>query len=390
MHDIELILLSRRQLLRYAGLTGGVVLLAPVVAACGTSASTPSPTPLATPSVAASATAAAVASPTPAPLTGKRVGIPSLLVIGVFDEFWADMKAVAALPGNGEEITVAQADGDSVKQRNLADQFIAQGVDAMLVIQVDTSGWAEIIERAKQKNVFLLNHSPSALGGASQNVGLDQQGAGFQVGKDAANWINAKHGGTAEVGLLASSGDPQLALRGVGFKAALAQYAPNAKIVGEAPSLTLAEGAASAANLLQAHPNIKVILALGDDAGLGALQAATERGKTSADEFYIGSCDGSSPVLDKIAEGGIYQSVWDFVFPTSAVASQMDIERALRGEAVKPTRVQHGFLVTKANLADAQKYAADPLAPDVLAKYPELMSYYDVELDTGELFPTES
>jgi ABC-type sugar transport system substrate-binding protein len=127
-----------------------------------------------------------------------------------------------------------------------------------------------------------------------------------------------------------------------------------------------------------------VILAFSDDGGLGAYRAATEAGKTDPNKFFIGSADGTNLVFDKIAEGGIYQATWSYLFPFSAVQWERDMEKCLRGEKVHPTRTQLGRLVTKDNLAEVRTMVKDPLAPEVQKFYedPNVMKYSDEPLKT--------
>jgi len=54
------------------------------------------------------------------------------------------------------------------------------------------------------------------------------------------------------------------------LKDGLRQNCPGAVLVGEVEANTVETGAAAAANLLQAHPNIAVLLAFSDDPGVGA------------------------------------------------------------------------------------------------------------------------
>jgi ABC-type sugar transport system substrate-binding protein len=254
----------------------------------------------------------------------------------------------------------------------------------MLVLSAE--GWDQAIAAAKKKKIGVFNHSASAISGCTQNVGLDQRAGGRGPGAYAAQWINKNHGGKASVGVLGILNDPQLKLRSEGFKEALAQFAPNTQVVGEVHAQTRDVGASAAANLLQAHPDIKVIYAAGDDPGLGALTAATEAGKTNAKDFFIGSSDGTDAVFEKIAEGGIYQCTWSFLFPFSATQFERDIERFLRGKPVRPTRIMIGQLATSTNLNAVKQLVSDPRAPGVQWVYKRRMKYSDYRLKTNEPF----
>ncbi|HZQ05533.1 MAG TPA: sugar ABC transporter substrate-binding protein [Anaerolineae bacterium] len=383
---------TRARTLRLALLlAAGVLLVAFVIAACAPAAA---PVPTASPPTAAPAQPTAMpqattapAQPTSAPsggnLSNKKVGLSSPIEVEILNEFYADMKKEASLPENQITLNIVDAKGDAVKQSADLEAFLAQGYDGIFFLALAPGGLDDFVARATAKGVCVFNHSASPVTGTTQNVVLDQHASGYEVGKYAAKWINDR-GGKLEVAYLSNKEDPQLQLRSQGEKDAIKELAPNAVVVGEVEANTIEKGAAGAANLLQAHPNISVILAFSDDGGLGAYQAATEAGKKDPNTFFIGSLDGTNLVFDKIQEGGIYQATWSYLFPFSAVQWMRDMEKCLRGEKVPPTRTEFGRLVTKDNLAEVRKMVADPLAPDVQKFYsdPAVMKYSDTPLTT--------
>ncbi len=318
-----------------------------------------------------------------ATLEDNLVGLSSPIEVEILNEFYADMRREADLPENKVTLNLVDANGDPVKQSADLEAFLAQGYDGIFFLALAPGGLDDFVARAIEQDVCVFNHSASPVTGTTQNVVLDQHASGYEVGRFAAEWINAR-GGNLEVAFLTNRADPQLTLRSQGEKDAIRDLAPNAVVVGEVEANTIELGAAGTANLLQAHPNIQVILAFSDDGGLGAYQAATEAGHTDPDKFFIGSADGTQLVLDKIAEGGIYQATWSYLFPFSAVQWMRDMEKCLRGEEVPPTRIQIGRIVTKDNLEEVRAMVANPLAPEVQKYYsdPAVMKYSDEPLTT--------
>ncbi|MDX6563265.1 MAG: ribose transport system substrate-binding protein [Gaiellales bacterium] len=321
---------------------------------------------------------------TPPSLKGKRVGVASPIVVEVLKEFYDDQKRQAKLKGNGESVIVVDANGDSVKQHTQVDAFVAQKYNAIVFFVLSVEGWESAVKAANKAKIGTFNHSASAIGGITQNVGLDQYAGGYGPGEAAAKWINQNHGGAASVGVLGILNDPQLKLRSAGFVAALSKLAPKAQVVGTVHAQTRDVGASATASMLQAHPEIKVIYSAGDDPGLGALTAATEAGKTDPGQFFIASSDGTAATFEKLAAGTLIQAGWTFLFPFSAVQLQRDIEKFLRGGKVRPTRIMSGQLVTKANLAKVQKLQSNPLSPSSAFMFKKGMRYSDYRLKTNE------
>lgn len=320
-------------------------------------------------------------------LQGKRVGISSPHKVEILNELYEDMKREAHRPENQLEVVVVDADNDAVKQLGDIESFIAQKYNGIFFLALPTEGLERLVAQATAQGIFMFNHGASPVTGATQNVVLDQHFTGAQVGKFAGQWINEKLGGRAEVGVLGNSSDPWLQIRTQGLKDGLREAAPNAVVVGEVHGHSIELGASGAANLLQAHANINILLAHADDPGYGCYTAATEAGKRDPDQFCVASCDGTRLVIDKVAEAGIYQATWSYLFPFSATAWMRDMIRCLRGEQVPPTRTQVGRLVTNANVENIRAMIRDPQAPDVQRYYsdPTIMRYSDVALETPKV-----
>jgi ABC-type sugar transport system substrate-binding protein len=317
-------------------------------------------------------------------LRAKRVALSSPHNVEILNELYADMKREAARPENQLPMVIVDAENDAVKQMGDIEAFIAQRYDGIFFLALPSEGLQQLVAKAVGKGIFMFNHGASPVTGCTQNVVLDQHFSGYQVGKFAAQWINEKHAGEAEAGILGNSADPWLQIRTQGLKDGLREHAPRAKVAGEVHAHSIELGAAGAANLLQAHPAIKVLLAHADDPGFGAYTAATERGMKDPERFLVASCDGTRLVMDKVAEGGIYQATWSYLFPFSATAMMRDMIKCLRGGRVPPTRTQVGWLVTRLNAAEVRAVVKDPQAAEAQKYYsdPAVMRYSDTPLTT--------
>ena len=319
-------------------------------------------------------------------LSDKLVGVSSPIQVEILVEFYADMQREAEKPENDIDLVIVDANADAVKQFGDIEAFMAQGYDGIFFLVLTPEGMDDLVARALEQGICMFNHSASPITGATQNVVLDQHFSGYQVGKFAAEWIARNYGDADEVqvGILGNRADPLLAERTQGLIDGVSENADNAVIVGQVEANTIELGSAGAANLLQAHPDIKVLLGFGDDPGFGAYTAAREAGKDDPNAFFVGSADGTNLVLDEIAKGGIYQATWSYLFPYSSTQWMRDMQRCLRGEEVPPTRVQRGLLVTAENLEEVQKIVVGPQDPNFQHLYddPEVMKYSDEPLTT--------
>lgn len=313
------------------------------------------------------------------PLAGKRIGIASPHKVEILNDLYAEMRREAERSAPGVKIVVVDGENDPMKQLQDIESFIGQDYDAIFFLAPPSVGLDEIVARGRAAGTVMVSHGASPVTGATQNIILDQHESGRQVGLFAAKWINEKHGGKGEVGLLGNSADPLLELRAQGMKDGLAEGCPGAKVAAEVHGHSIELGASGAANMLQAHPSMCALLSHADDPGFGCYTAANEAGKTNPDKFLVASCDGTDMVLEKIAEGGIYQASWSYLFPYSAAAAMRDILQALRGDAVKPTRTQIGRLVTQKNIAEIRQMCEDPQATENQKHFqdPTVLSYSD-------------
>ena len=324
--------------------------------------------------------------PSAGPLSAYTMAVSEPLVVEAITSFVDQMVVTAKQPNAGESIITAQSNLKVPLQHAQVATFIEKKVNAILFFLITAAGWEADVKSATSQGIAAFNHSASAVSGMTQNCGLDQYGAGYGLGTVAAQWMNKYQGGTGEWALLAITNDPQLLLRGKGAAAAMKKLSPNAKLVGTQFAQQETQGASAAANFIQANPNLKMLLSAGDDPAFGAYTSATGSGKTGSKDFFIGSCDGTSEALSKIAQGGIYQATSDFLFPFSATQLERDAQKFFRKQSIQPTRITTPITVTSKNLKSVQAMSKDPLAANVQYVYKKYMKYSNYKLKTNEPF----
>ena len=297
-------------------------------------------------------------------LSGKRLCISSPVNVDLLTQAWADMKQAAKQSGNGLQISVTNANGNTSLMLSQASQMVTSGgCSAIAAVPIDGAGWNKVVAAAKAKGIPFFNHSSEVLTGVTEFYALNQYAGGQAVGTAAGKWLAAGHP-TAGVGVIDNPGSAGLHARAEGFIASIKKYAPKAKIY--TASDTVADtptGASTASNLMIAHPDIAVLFGYNDPTGLGAYQAAIEAGHKDPSSFFVTSVDGTSPTITDIQKGTIYQAVASYWFRYSFPSMERDVERVLLGQTVPKTAVITGNLVTKANAAVALRAIANPFNP---------------------------
>lgn len=305
----------------------------------------------------------------------------------VIDNFADVLEATAAQSG-GSDFVVVSAEGDPLKQTTDVEGLATQGADAVIITAASDVGWELAIQTAKAQGTIVVNHSGFAISGVDQNVMLDFYASGYEVGAAAAQWLNENHGGEGLVGILAQSGDSGLVERSQGMRDGILENS-SAEVVAEVDAYDRLEGAEGASNILAANPDVRVLLAFNDDVGLGALQAATEAGRTDPSSLFIGGTDGLPDALDAIGTDTPYQVTWGYMFGFSAILTMQDTEALLRGEEVPPTRVQQGRLVNADTLSEYRDITTDPFSEAAQPILDQVSRYSDAVLSEGDPTPME-
>jgi ribose transport system substrate-binding protein len=355
----------------------GVGLLAAtvVLGACGGS-STPSESP------SGGSTSAATAK-----LAGKRLCISSPITVDLLTQSYNDMKTAAKQSGNGLSIVITDANGNTSTQLSQATQMANQNCAAIAAVPLDGTGWQTVVAAATAKKIPFFNHSSETITGAAQFVAINHFTAGEAVGKIAGTWLKTKHP-EAAAGVIEDPGSTGLLQRSKGFEKGLKESYPGVKIytAGDTGADT-PSGAKAGANLLQAHRDVRVLFGYNDPTGLGAFQAATEKGYKSPDDFFVASDDGTEEVIQKIQSGTIYQATGSFFFRYSFPALERDIERVLLGQKVPPTAIITTNVVTKDTAADALAQLADPFSSANSKSWCTAIGYSNTAMKTGDPLP---
>jgi ABC-type sugar transport system substrate-binding protein len=295
-----------------------------------------------------------------------------------------------ATEGSGIKVVPQSEDGQAVKAQQIMANMVQQNYAYISKADgVPPKPFEPLAKQAKDKGIFFLNHAVQAVGGAGQNIAFDHALAGKGIGGAAVSWAH-KNGITAPViGTLANLSDSE-GVKRTSFAIKTVQSAfPNTKVAGQVYSVDkTGSGAAGTANLLQANPDINMILTFNTVTGKEAIQAATEAGRTDRNKFFLGMADTEEETQKLIASGNsIVQANWGALFEISAVLMIRDSLAFTKGQHVYPTRGLGGRLLTNpTNVASFQKIAKNPLAKSAQAAYKDktLVRYSNKVLKSGQ------
>lgn len=210
----------------------------------------------------------------------------------------------------GVNITIHDAKSDAAGQVTAIENFIAQGMDAIIVSPIDPKACEHLVDLARADGIPFINPHQLIIGNDA-NINLNDFDYGYAGGTIAGEFIANELGGVAEVAILGFPQMEALIERANGIKAGILAKAPKAKIVAEVSANTPEQGMRAAETIMQAHPKVQVICGTNDAGALGAMEAIRAMGLNSP-KFGVFGLDATGEALDKMKEkGSIYRGTVD-------------------------------------------------------------------------------
>jgi inositol transport system substrate-binding protein len=302
----------------------------------------PAPQPAAAPGAAA-----------PAPEVKKiKIGVSISNFDDTFLMYMKDgMDAYAKTLGADVEVTYVDAKEDAAKQLSQVENFIAQGMSAVVIVPVNTEATDPINAACASAKLPLVyvNRLPANLPDNVVFVGSNSIDAGlFQ-----AEYIAKKLNGKGNVVIMIGKLDNEAALmRTEGVKEVVKKY-PDMKIIMEqTANWSREEGMSLMENWLSSGKQIDAVAANNDDMALGAIKAVEAAGKLG--KIVIGGVDATPDAIAELEAGKLDVTV----FQDAAGQGGGSIKAALslaKGEKVE-NRVWIPFqLVTPENYKEFKK-----------------------------------
>ncbi len=218
--------------------------------------------------------------------------------------------------GEAEGYTVIVQDPKLDPQKQVTDlkSVVETGkAGGVWALAVQPSSMTDLVKTAQDKGVpMILNGTPEEFGLDGLGPGLsfsriDYEAQGQAIGEELGNCINEKLDGEAEVifeeNAPGTAGKEDLESTA---KAALAETAPDAKIVSTIVAQDRQSVQTDIGSALQGNPDVTAVLANNDEGALGAVGAFKAAGKELT---CVTEAGGNDEVLKLVEDGTIYASV---------------------------------------------------------------------------------
>ena len=210
----------------------------------------------------------------------------------------------------GIDFVSVDAKYDAQTQYSQIENFIASGVNGIVVAPVDHTSLVPVVDAAKKKGIVVVAEA-QPIANASANVIVNDYEYGVANGTMVAKWINEKLGGQGRVVIISQDNVEAVIQRGNGLEDAIKKNAPRSVIVSRQTGDTPEAGMRIAEASLTADPTINVIVGVNDSGALGAYEAVKARVRDTS-KFYVGGADKTDEAVAKMKEpGSFYRATID-------------------------------------------------------------------------------
>jgi inositol transport system substrate-binding protein len=259
----------------------------------------------------------------------------------------------AEAEAQGVSIDIVAADNKVDTQLSQVENFIAQGVDAILVVAVDTSAAGPMTAAAQEAGIPLIyvNRKPADLPAGVPYVGSQSLVSGTLEMEQLALLAGEKGNVVIMQGELTN----EAALdRTKGCVDVVAKY-PGMKVVEtDTANWDRAQGQALMENWLQSGTEFTIVCANNDEMALGAILALKAAGKTlGVDGVLVGGVDATADALASLEAGELATTVFQDASGQGGGGVNAAI-MLINGETVEDYVDIPYQLVTLDNIADFQ------------------------------------
>jgi inositol transport system substrate-binding protein len=241
---------------------------------------------------------------------------PSKIKIGVamsnFDDVWltyvrdAITRWASAHPD--VELTIVDGADDTAKQVGQVENFLAQGMDAVVILPVDTSATGPVTKAVLKagKPLVYVNRKPENLPKGVAYCGSKSIEAGIMNMEE----LGKAMGGKGNLVILMGALNHEAALgRTDGIKQVVKGKFPDIKVVREQTGNWKREqGKTIMENWLASGQEIDGVASNNDEMALGALQAIKAAGKLG--KIPVGGTDASHDALESMDKGELNNTVF--------------------------------------------------------------------------------
>lgn len=257
--------------------------------------------------------------------------------------------AKAAAEEEGVELIVVDAQNDIEKQNTDVQSLITKGIDVLLLNPVNPSAVAPALKAAESAGIPVITVDRATKEEVASYIGRDNEAMGRIAGDKALELLGGDAAKGKIIEIQGDAGGTVMQARHDGFHAAFENAAGVEIVEGPYSNYIRAEAVSAMQDLLQAHPDVKLVYAHNDDMALGAMQVLEQAGKL--DEVKVVGVDGLMEAVKKIDEGTFHATVINDPISLGALAVETAVKTG-NGEEVEKVMNADTGLIDETNAAD--------------------------------------
>ena len=252
------------------------------------------------------------------------------------------------------QVISVSSDYDLNKQATQIDNFIAAGVNVIMLNAVDAKAIAPAVERAHKAGIVVAAFDVGAQG-ADVTVMTDNVKAGTLACQYIVDHLP---GGKGDVLIVNGPQVTSVVDRVKGCKEVFAKNAGIKVLSSDQDAKGSRDGGmAVTQSLLTANPKIDAIFAINDPTGIGSALAAKQMHR---DEFFITAVDGAPDIEAELKTGKSLIKASSSQDPYTMAGMALELgAKVLKGEKIeKPIVLLDPVLITSENLKDYKGWTA--------------------------------
>ncbi|SNY90700.1 monosaccharide ABC transporter substrate-binding protein, CUT2 family [Cohaesibacter sp. ES.047] len=224
---------------------------------------------------------------------------------------------------------------DFESQINAVENFITQGVDAIVIAPADSKAMVRPVKKAIAAGIVVINFDVALDAGAKKQQGLelafvgpDNRGGAKLAGDALAEKIGK--GGKVVI-IEGNPGADNATERRLGFEASVKEY--DLDLLDSRTAHWETEEANTVfSNMLTAHPDVEGVMAANDSMAIGVVRALEAAGR---DDIVVVGFDNIPAVGPMIEDGRLYATVDQFGTDMAANSIDLALEVAETGKELK-------------------------------------------------------
>ena len=239
-----------------------------------------------------------------------RVGISMKWFDDVFQTYLREAMEQYAKENGHIEVTVEDARNDVGNQLNQVENFIAQDMNAIILVAADPAATKVMTKKAVKAKIpiiYLVTRPTEKLPKGAYFIGSDN----ILAGKMQMEYLAKKMGGKGNLAImLGDLYSDQTRDRTIGVKEVLKKY-PDIHIVEEQSAKFFRDEALNLmSNWLTKGDQIDAVAANNDEMALGAILAVKNVGMKPGEDIFIGGIDATPDAINAMKKGELAVTVF--------------------------------------------------------------------------------